>query len=114
MHLMLYVGDEGFTDIDLRDGDIFAVQPDDWTPGSKEKQRYLIVKTPDFTGPWDELVKSEYMQGPGEAPVIRRMRSYRVDYVPLLDAEELAATRDRAVAVEPIVGRFTLGHIARK
>lgn len=114
MYLMLYVGDEGFTDLDLRDGDIFAVHPDDWVPGNKEKQRYLVVQTPDYTGPWDELVKSEYMQGPGEEPVIRRQRAYRVDYAPKLDAEELAAARDRNATVEPLIGRFTLADIARK
>lgn len=114
MHLMLYVGDEGFTDLDLRDGDIFSVQPDDWVPGAKEKQRYLIVKMPDYSGPWQELVKSEYMQGPGEEPLIRRMRAYRVDYAPKLDADELTAVRDRSVAVEPIVGRFSVVDIARK
>lgn len=114
MHLMLYVGDEGFTDLDLRDGDIFAVRPDDWVPGAKEKQRYLIVQVPNYGGSWDELVKSEYMQGPGDEPVIRRMRAYRVDYAPKLDADELIAARDRNVSVEPLVGRFTLADIARK
>lgn len=115
MKLQLYVGDEGFTDLDLRDGDIFAVHDDAWEPGAKERQRYLIVQVPDYGGPWDEMVKSEYMQGVGEEPVIRRMRAYRVDYAPRLDAEELAAARDRNVAVDPIAaGRFTLADIARK
>ena len=114
MKLMLYVGTEGFTDDALRDGDIFAVHPDTWEPGAKEKQRYLIVQVEGFNGSWDELVKSEYAPGPGAEPVIRRARAYRVDYAPKLDAEELAAARDRNTAVEPIAGRFTLADIARK
>ena len=114
MKLMLYVGTEGFTDTDLRDGDVFAVHTDDWEPGAKEKQRFLIVQTADYAGDWGELMKSEYAQGPGAEPVIRRQRAYRVDYAPKLDADELAAARDRTVAVEPIVGRFSLGDVARK
>lgn len=114
MRLQLYVGTEGFTDDALRDGDIFAVQPDTWEPGAKEKQRYLVIQVEDFNGDWAELSKSEYAPGPGEEPVIRRARAYRVDYAPKLDAEELAAARDRNVAVDPIVGRFTLADIARK
>lgn len=114
MKLQLYVGTEGFTDDALRDGDIFAVHDDAWEPGIKEKQRYLVVQCEDFSGSWDELVKSEYAPGPGAEPVIRRARAYRVDYAPKLDAEELAAARDRTVAVDPIVGRFTLADIARK
>jgi hypothetical protein len=114
MKIMLYVGTEGFADSDFRDGDIFAVHPDSWEPGAKEKQRYLIVQTADYAGDWAELVKSEYAPGPGAEPVIRRQRAYRVDYAPKLEAEELAAARNRTVSVEPITGRFTLADIARK
>lgn len=114
MKLQLYVGTEGFADTDFRDGDIFAVHDDAWEPGNKEKQRYLVVQTEDYAGDWSELVKSEYTTGPGAEPVVRRQRAYRVDYAPKLDAEELTAARDRNVAVDPIVGRFTLGDIARK
>lgn len=114
MKLMLWARDEGFTDGEFRDGDIFQVFPDDWEPGAKEKQRFLIVQMPDFTGDWSELVKSEYSVGGGGEPVLRRMRAYRVDYAPKLTPEELSAARDPVQTVEPITGRFTLSDIARK
>lgn len=114
MKLMLYVGDEGFADDQLRDGDVFSVNPDTWEPGNKEKQRFLVVQVPDHTGSWDELAAPEYAPGPGAEPIVRRMRKYRVDYASKLDSETLAQVRDKAVAVEPIVGLFTLADIARK
>jgi hypothetical protein len=114
MKLMLWTKDEGFTDGEFRDGDIFQVWPDDWEPGNKEKQRFLIVQMPDFAGDQQELVSSEYTTGPGEEPIIRRMRKYRVDYAAKLDPEQLAAAKDPAQTVEPIVGVFGLADIARK
>lgn len=114
MKLMLWTRDEGFTDGEFRDGDIFQVHPDTWEPGAKEKQRWLVVHVPDFAGDWNELVKSEYTVGAGAEPVMRRMRAYRVDYASKLDPEELAAAKDPTVTVEPIVGRFSLSDIARK
>jgi hypothetical protein len=114
MKLMLWTKDEGFTDGEFRDGDIFQVWPDSWEPGNKEKQRFLIVQMPDFAGDQAELISSEYTVGAGAEPVIRRMRKYRVDYAAKLDPEELAAAKDPLQAVEPITDRFTLSDIARK
>lgn len=114
MKLMLWTKDEGFTDGEFRDGDIFQVQPDEWEPGAKEKQRFLIVQMPDFAGDMQELVTSEYAPGPGAEPIIRRMRKYRVDYAAKLDPEQLAAAKDSQTTVEPIVGVFGLSDIARK
>lgn len=114
MKLMLWTKDEGFTDGEFRDGDIFQVWPDEWEPGNKEKQRFLIVQMPDFAGDQNELIASEYGVGPGAEPEVRRMRKYRIDYAAKLDPEELAAAKDQTVAVEPVVGRFTLADIARK
>ncbi len=114
MKLMIWTRDEGFTDGEFRDGDIFQVWPDSWEPGAREKERFLVVQTPDFAGDWNELVASEYTAGPGAEPVIRRMRKYRLDYAAKLDTDELAAARDPEAPVDPIVGRFTLADIARK
>lgn len=114
MKLMLWTRDEGFTDGEFRDGDIFQVQPDEWEPGAKEKQRFLIVQVPDFAGDWEELVKSEYTTGPGAEPVVRRMRAYRVDWRSKMDPDEIAAAVDPQQTVEPIAGRFVLADIARK
>lgn len=114
MKLMLWVKDEGFTDGEFRDGDIFQVHDDAWEPGAKDKQRFLVVQMPDFAGNPDELIASEYGVGAGAEPEIRRMRKYRVDYAAKLDPEELVAAKDQTVTVETIVGRFTLSDIARK
>jgi hypothetical protein len=114
MKLMLWTKDEGFTDGEFRDGDIFQVYSDEWEPGAKEKQRFLIVQMPDFAGDMGELVASEYTTGPGEEPIVRRMRKYRIDYAAKLDPEELAAAKDTLATVETIVGRFALSDIARK
>ena len=113
MRLMLWARDEGFTDGEFRDGDIFQVQPDAWEPGTKELQRFLIVQMPDFAGNWEELMKSEYTVGSGGEPILRRMRAYRVDYATKLDPETLAAARDPQQSV-PVQTQFALTDIARK
>ena len=114
MQLMLWVRDEGFTDGDFRDGDIFQVWDDAWIPGNLEKARFLVIQVPNYGGDQNELVASEYAPGPGADPVIRRMRKYRVDYAPKLDTETLAAVKDIESMVEPITGVFTLADISRK
>lgn len=114
MKLSIWTRDEGFTDGEFRDGDIFQVHPDEWEPGAKEKQRFLVIGMPDFAGDLSELVASEYGVGAGAEPEIRRMRKYRIDYAARLDPEELAAAKDPQQTVEPILGRFALSDIARK
>lgn len=115
MRLQLYAGTEGFKDTDLRDGDIFAVHPNTWTPGAQEAKRFLVVEVEDFDEETArELVKSDYAPGDGDEPVIRRQRAYRIDYAPKLTPEELAAARDKEVASPVITGRFSLADIARK
>jgi hypothetical protein len=113
MRLMLWARDEGFTDGEFRDGDIFQVHPDSWEPGTKELQRFLVVQMPDFAGDNEELMKSEYAVGAGGEPVLRRMRAYRVDYATKLDPETLAAARDPQQSV-PVQTQFALSDIARK
>lgn len=114
MFLTVWTKDEGITDQEFKDGDIFQVHDDDWTPGAREIERWLVVQVPNYGGDWSELTASEYGVGPGNEGVVRRMRKYRLAYAPKLDPEELAAARDRDLPVQPITGRFDLTDIVRK
>jgi hypothetical protein len=114
MKLLVWTRDEGVLDGDFRDGDIFQVHPDEWEPGTKETQRWLVVQMADEGLSHDELMASEYATGPGNDPVVRRMRKYRLDYAPKLSPEELEAAKDRSADVPPIAGRFTVRDIVRK
>jgi hypothetical protein len=113
MRLLVWIRDEGVLDTNFRDGDIFQSWPDEWTPGSKETQRWLAVQIPEGLDP-AELVTSEYAVGPGEEPVVRRMRKYRLDYAPRLTPEELEAAKDPNVDVPLIEGRYSLVDVVRK
>ena len=115
MRLMLWVGDEGPTDLDLKDGDIWAVRPDTWEPGALELKRWLVIQTEDYLGDQGELVLPEYTTGPApEAPAVRHARKYKVNYWERLTPQELAAVRDREVSVPIVADRFSLFDIVRK
>lgn len=116
MRLMIYVGDEGPTDLDFKDGDVFAVQPDSWVPGNEEAKKWLNIQVPDYGGQRSELVESEYANGPssnGPSPV-RHMRKYFVPYWAILTQAEIAAVRDKTTPKAVIVDRFDLTDIVRK
>jgi len=114
VHLIIWVNDEGITDQEFKDGDIFQVKDDSFAPGSMETKRWLVVKMEDYAGPWDELVSSEFGVGAGNDGVVRRMRKYRLNYAPKLTPEELIAAKDRDTHVDIITDRYTLTDIVRK
>lgn len=81
MRMMVWKTDEGPTDLEFKAGDIFSVHPDSWGPGNEETLKWLVVQMPDYGGPWDELVASDYTVGPTpEENVLLHMRKY---YLPL-------------------------------
>lgn len=107
MRIMIWVGDEGPTDLDLRDGDIWQVHPDTWVPGTMETKKWLVVQTDDYGGDWAELVEPEFSVGQPN-PVIRHARKYFVPYWLRLTPEELALVRDKT-ADFPVVANETFG-----
>lgn len=115
MRLQIWVGDEGPTDLDLKDGDIFAVHPNSWVPGTQELIKYLIVETAEYGGVQAELVKPEYNVGSPD-PVIRHARKYFVPYWLTLTPDELAIVRNKDTGSFPVVtgDRFTVWDITRK
>jgi hypothetical protein len=116
MRLMIWVGDEGPTDYDFKDGDVWNVQPNSWTPSTTELKKWLIAELPEYGGTQSELVEPEYGNGlqPNGMPVQRHARKYTVRYWEKLIPEELAAVRDPAVEVPVMTGRFGLFDIERK
>lgn len=115
MRLMLWVGEEGPTDNDLKDGDIFSVHQNDWTPGAEELKRFLCVQTGNYGGDTTELVEPEY--GPGatpDEPDVRKARKYAVRYWEKLSPSEVIAVRDRNLSVPLMTDRFALTDIVRK
>lgn len=113
MRLMIWIGDEGPTDLDLKDGDIWAVQPNSWTPGALELQKWLIVEMAEYGGDQTELSKPEYTVGSPE-PVIRHARKYYVPYWLKLTPEELATVRDKTQSFSILASRFDIWDITRK
>jgi hypothetical protein len=113
MRLMIWVGDEGPTDLDLKDGDIWAVQPDAWTPGAEELKKWLVIQTAEYGGDQSELVQPEYTVGSPD-PVIRRMRKYYVAYWEKLTPDELALVRDKTASFAVLSDRFDVWDITRK
>jgi len=114
MRLQVWTQNQGITDEDFKDGDIYKVRPWDWTPGDLETKRWLVVEMPEYMGSWEELIKSEYTVGADNQPVIRMMRKYRLNYAPKLTPEELALARDPNADCPIITDRFTLDDIIRK
>lgn len=113
MRLMIWIGDEGPTDLDLRDGDIWAVRDNAWVPGALELKKWLVVEVPEYGGDQAELVAPEYAVGAPD-PVVRHARKYQVRYWEKLIPEEIAAARDPEVSVPIMAGRFDLFDITRK
>lgn len=115
MKIMVWIGNEGPTDQDMKDGDVWAVYPDTWTPGIEETKKWLVVQTEDYNGDVLELVRSEYGQGPSpDEPQIVHMRKYYIDYATKLTPEELLLVRDKNADFPVCVGRFILDDIHRK
>ena len=115
MRLMIWVGDEGPTDLDLKDGDIWEVKDNAWVPGALELKKWLVVEVPEYGGDKTELVQPEYTTGPSPSePVQRHARKYFVAYWEKLVPEEVAAVRDPEVSVPIMAGRFGLFDIGRK
>lgn len=113
MRLMIYIGDEGPTDLDFKDGDIWEVKDNAWAPGTLELKRWLIVEMPEYGGDQSELTQPEYAVGSPD-PVQRHARKYQVKYWEKLIPEEIAAARDPEVSVPIMTGRFGLFDIVRK
>lgn len=113
MRLMIWVGDEGPTDLDLKDGDIWAVQPNSWTPGSEELKKWLIVEMDEYGGDQSELVQAEYsvVLPP---PVLRHARKYYIPYWLKLTPDELTTVRNKTLPFAVLAGRFDVWDIARK
>lgn len=114
MKLMIWTRDEGITDDTFKDGDIFQVHEDTWVPGTLETQRWLVVKVDDYFGEMGELESSEYTVGPQNEPILRRLRKYRLNYVPKLTPEELTAARDPNTDLPVVEDRFSMTDIVRK
>lgn len=114
MRLMIYLGDEGPTDLDFKDGDVWAVQPNSWTPGALEAKKWLIIEMEEYGGEQTELVQPEYSVGVPE-PVQRHARKYYVPYwIKAGDPGELAMWRDKDATKPIITGRFNVFDIVRK
>jgi hypothetical protein len=113
MRLMIWLGDEGPTDLDLKDGDIWAVRDNAWVPGAQELKKWLIVEMAEYGGQQSELVTAEYTTGQS-APVQRHARKYQVRYWEKLDPEELALWRDKTQTKAILAGRFDIWDIVRK
>jgi len=114
MILRIWLGDEGPTDQDLKDGDIWGIQDDAWVPGLKETQKWLNIKLPEYGGDQSQLVEAEYAVGT-PAPVILHARKYYVKYWELLDPDDLAIVRDKTQAFPIVDGSpFGLFDITRK
>ena len=115
MRLKIWIGDEGPTDLDLKDGDIFDVHPNSWVPGTQELIKYLNIELPEYGGDQSELKSTEWAVGSPD-PVIRHARKYFVPYWLTLTPEELAIVRNKDTGSFPVVTgtRFSLWDITRK
>jgi len=116
MRLMIWVGDEGPTDYDYKDGDVWEVKPNSWTPSSLELKKWLVVEVPEYGGTQSELTQPEYGPGtqPNGMPVQRHARKYAVRYWEKLIPQEIADVLNPDVEVPVMVGRFGLFDIVRK
>ena len=115
MIFKIYTRDQGVMDFNLKADDIFSFHQDDYIPGEKDKQRFLIVKIDGIDDTEAvELVEPEFGVGPGASPVIRRQRKYRLNWRSRLDPEITEAILDPLQSVEVIVGEFTKEDIIRK
>ena len=113
MRLMIWIGDEGPTDLDLKDGDIWGVRDNAWVPGTLETKRYLIIETEEYGGQQSELTTAEYTVGATD-PVQRHARKYQVRYWEKLTPEELVTVRDKEADFPILAGRFDIWDIVRK
>lgn len=113
MRLMIWVGDEGPTDLDLKDGDVWQVHPNAWTPGSEELKKWLTVEMDEYGGDQSELVTAEYAVGSPD-PVQRHARKYYIPYWEKLTPDELAVVRNKTLSFDVLADRFGIWDITRK
>jgi len=115
MRFMVWTHDDGITDMDFRDGDIFhAGLATEWTPSELETSRYLCIEIQGVQAGISELLSSEFAPGPGNDNVIRRIRKYRVNYINKFSEEELAVIRDPEQVFPMVTDRFNQSDIIRK
>lgn len=115
MRLVIWIGDEGPTDLDMKDGDIFAVHPNSWEPGTLETQRWLVIEMEEYGGDQNELTQPEFTTGPSpQEPVQRHARKYKINYWEKFTPQELADIRDRDTHFPISTGKFSLVDILRK
>lgn len=113
MRLMIWLGEEGPTDLDFKDGDVWEVKDNAWVPGLQETKKWLILEMAEYGGDQSELIQPEYAVGAPD-PVIRHARKYYVAYWEKMDQEELAVVRDKTQVKAIDVGRFDIWDIKRK
>lgn len=113
MRLMIWLGEEGPTDLDFKDGDVWAVRDNAWVPGTQEAKKWLIIEVEEYGGDQSELVEPEYAVGQPD-PVIRHARKYFVPYWLKYDGAELAVIRDKTATKAIVTGLFDIWDIARK
>ena len=113
MRLMIWVGDEGPTDLDLKDGDVWAVNPNTWVPGVEELKKWLCVEMPEYGGDQSELITAEYAVGSPD-PVQRHARKYYIAYWEKLTPEQLVVIRDKTQSFALLAGVFGVFDIKRK
>ncbi|HTG44145.1 MAG TPA: hypothetical protein VK633_06400, partial [Verrucomicrobiae bacterium] len=63
MKLMVWKEDEGPTDLEFKQGDIFQAHDDTWEPGSEETLKWLVVQMEDYGGNVAELTAKEFTVG---------------------------------------------------
>lgn len=114
MRLMIWVGDEGPTDLDLKDGDIWGVKDNAWVPGTQELKLWLVVEMAEYGGDQSELEQPEYAVVLPDGPVVRHARKYQVRYWEKLTPEQLAVVRDKNQSFAILPAVFDIWDIARK
>lgn len=114
MRLMIWTGDEGPTDLDLKDGDVWAVHLDTWVPGTQEAKKWLNVQMEEYGGDQNELSQPEYSVVLPSGPVQRHARKYFIPYWEKLTPEELALVRNKELTKEVMIGKFNVWDITRK
>lgn len=112
---MIQIGDEGPLLTDLKDGDIWQVYGDNWTPGTEELKQWLIIQTEDYRYDMTELTRVEYTIGLSlEMPQVKHAREYYVRYWEKFTPTELLQIRDKTQSFPVVSGKFTLWDIIPK
>lgn len=114
MKLMVWKQNEGPTDEEFKQGDIFQVKPDTWTPGTEEDLKWLIVQMPNFGGSWSELTASEFTVGEStQENVLLRMRKYYLSF-DVLTPSQRSKLLDPTVHTPMVTNVWGLNDILRR